>query len=217
MWTLKLEVDANNSTIGKLAIKHKIILHLFRICFSREDDNYYISSYAGVINGEPSATEEFKKDLENIDQIINKEFNDSFFVCSFREHKRYAAAFDPDIIFLEPWIINGCTGKHTLVISSWQKSKITEYSDAIKEHHESRITKITDTAVSNIFTFAVRPHLTEQQKKALAIAIKEGYYDYPRNIGLKELARISKISYSTFQAHLRKAEKKILPYSINTE
>ena len=44
------------------------------------------------------------------------------------------------------------------------------------------------------------------------LAIKHSYYDYPRKIELEKLADIMKISYSTYQAHLRKAEKKLLPF-----
>jgi predicted DNA binding protein len=44
------------------------------------------------------------------------------------------------------------------------------------------------------------------------LAIKNGYYSSPRKINVKELAKISKLSFSTFQVHLRKAEEKLIPY-----
>jgi predicted DNA binding protein len=36
-------------------------------------------------------------------------------------------------------------------------------------------------------------------------------YNYPKNIKMEDLAKKVKISYSTFQAHLKKAEGKIIP------
>ena len=45
----------------------------------------------------------------------------------------------------------------------------------------------------------------------MQIAINSGYYDYPKKITLPELAEKMQISYSTFQAHLKKAEGRIFP------
>ena len=56
------------------------------------------------------------------------------------------------------------------------------------------------------------PELTEKQKQAMNLAIKQGYYNYPRKISIEQLAKLSKLSFSTFHAHLRKAEQKLLPF-----
>jgi predicted DNA binding protein len=61
---------------------------------------------------------------------------------------------------------------------------------------------------------AVLPKLTNKQKQALDLAMKYDYYEYPRKIKLEKLAKFMKISLSTYQAHLRKAERKILPFVI---
>jgi predicted DNA binding protein len=58
----------------------------------------------------------------------------------------------------------------------------------------------------------LHPELTDKQKTAIELAIKNGYYEYPRKIELKKLAKIMKVSYSTYQAHLRKAEKSLIPF-----
>lgn len=53
--------------------------------------------------------------------------------------------------------------------------------------------------------------LTDQQRKALQLAIFNGYYEWPRRTNLEELARLMGISRQAYQAHLRKAEAKLLP------
>lgn len=58
----------------------------------------------------------------------------------------------------------------------------------------------------------VSPELTERQRRAMELAIKNGYYDSPRKTNIKKLAKISGLSFSTFQVHLRKAEEKLIPY-----
>jgi predicted DNA binding protein len=52
--------------------------------------------------------------------------------------------------------------------------------------------------------------LTEKQKRVLITAYRLGYYDNPRKIDSRELAKILNIANPTLIKHRRKAEKKIL-------
>ena len=52
--------------------------------------------------------------------------------------------------------------------------------------------------------------LTPRQKEALQLAYRDRYYDKPRKTTMEKLANEMAISKSTFQTHLRKAEKTIL-------
>jgi hypothetical protein len=52
--------------------------------------------------------------------------------------------------------------------------------------------------------------LTEKQRDVLIKAYKLGYYDRPRKIGSEELARRVNLSKSTWVAHRRKAERRLL-------
>jgi predicted DNA binding protein len=53
--------------------------------------------------------------------------------------------------------------------------------------------------------------MPEKQKQAMNLAIKNGYYNYPRKTNLDNLAKIAKVSKQTFQENLRKAENKLIP------
>jgi predicted DNA binding protein len=46
----------------------------------------------------------------------------------------------------------------------------------------------------------------------MVMAIKNGYYNYPRKTSIEKLAELSGLSFSTFHAHLRKAEQRLLPF-----
>jgi predicted DNA binding protein len=69
---------------------------------------------------------------------------------------------------------------------------------------EEKITSFTITSI--------QPELTNKQKRAVELAINNDYYEYPRKIELKKLAKLMNLSYSTYQAHLRKAEKKLIKF-----
>ena len=68
---------------------------------------------------------------------------------------------------------------------------------------------VEETKISDIFLPHIYPKISEKQKEAIELAVKNGYYEYPRKIDVKNLANISGLAFSTFQAHLRKAEQKI--------
>ena len=52
--------------------------------------------------------------------------------------------------------------------------------------------------------------LTEKQRRVLITAYKLGYYDVPKKIGSEELAHRLNLVKSTFVAHRRKAERRLL-------
>ena len=62
--------------------------------------------------------------------------------------------------------------------------------------------------VKTIAITTLMPNLTSKQYKAIELAINGRYYGYPRKIEIYKLAKIMGISYSTYQFHLRNAEKK---------
>jgi predicted DNA binding protein len=58
------------------------------------------------------------------------------------------------------------------------------------------------------------PSLTDKQKDALAVALMNGYYSWPRGVGLEQLARAAKISRRSMQERLRRAEAKLFPHLV---
>jgi predicted DNA binding protein len=52
--------------------------------------------------------------------------------------------------------------------------------------------------------------LTERQDKIAKVAFERGYFDYPKRISLRELARMFEVSPSTLSEILRKGQRKIV-------
>ncbi len=53
--------------------------------------------------------------------------------------------------------------------------------------------------------------ISDRQFEALQTAVKSGYYDSPRKVGVADLAKAMGVDEATYSEHLRKAENKILP------
>lgn len=52
--------------------------------------------------------------------------------------------------------------------------------------------------------------LTDNQEKIVKMAYQRGYYDFPKRIGVKDLAKIFSISPATLSEILRRGQKKII-------
>ena len=80
-----------------------------------------------------------------------------------------------------------------------------------KKHYSAKILKFKQEKINNISITSIMPSLSKQQYVAFNLAVNNGYYEFPKLITLDDLARLMKISYSTYQEHLKRAESKLLP------
>ncbi|MCU0798804.1 MAG: helix-turn-helix domain-containing protein [Candidatus Thermoplasmatota archaeon] len=55
-----------------------------------------------------------------------------------------------------------------------------------------------------------RESLTPRQEKIIKTALERGYYDFPKRIGIRELARLFDISTASVSETLRRGQKKII-------
>jgi len=81
--------------------------------------------------------------------------------------------------------------------------------------YKLKLLEFKQNKIKNLGYLTILPELTDKQKKAIELAIRSGYYEYPRKIHLEKLAKLSNLALSTYQAHLRKAERKLLPYIVS--
>ena len=70
-----------------------------------------------------------------------------------------------------------------------------------------KVSSIQDASFSSDSPLNV---LTDMQREVIITAFENGYYDFPKKIGVKELAAKLGIRGPTFIIHRRKAEKRIM-------
>jgi len=89
----------------------------------------------------------------------------------------------------------------TIILS--EKSVLKDIFDHLKSKSVEvdlvKLTKIDD-----------KETLTERQDKITQVAFDRGYFDYPKRISLRELARMFDVSPSTLSEILRKGQRKIV-------
>ncbi|MAH50897.1 hypothetical protein CMI37_34090 [Candidatus Pacearchaeota archaeon] len=166
---------------------------------------------AGFIFGEEKNKKAFAKDLKKQDWIINYEQNKDFGIAVIKEPLFTEIFWHPKIIQISPIIIHPKEKRHIWSFASFDRKLLEQVLETAEKFLGAKIIKFKQEKITNISFTRLLPELTDNQKKALEIALHHGYYDYPKKVKMEKLAKEMKISYSTFQAHLKKAEGKILP------
>lgn len=122
----------------------------------------------------------------------------------------YKLFYNPEIILTKPGFVDS-DGWEYYEFASWNRVALNKVIKSVQEKFDGELLKLKETSKYDLYFPKILPKLSDRQKEAISVAVKEGYYNFPRRKELNDLAKISKLSFSTFREHLRKAENKLLP------
>ncbi len=210
MWRLKLKLTSDSQFLGEMAKKHEVSMVGYPLSYWKDKKNIYLIS-AGFMFGEESNKQSIIKDIKKQPQYVESEQSGDFFIITTKQPLFSEPVYNPKIIRPNPTIINK-DGDHIWDLASFDRKELEKVIKFSTKYLNAKILVFRQEKISNISFIKILPELTDNQKKAMQLAINFGYYDYPKKITLPELAKKMKISYSTFQAHLKKAEGRIFPF-----
>ncbi len=210
MWVAKIKISSEGTLLGSISKKCGVDLTGYPISFSKKK-NYILAFLAGTIFGEEKNKKKFISIFKKSERVLNLEGKNDFFIVLLKEPLIFETFYNPMIIHVEPVFISK-GGYEIYHIASWKREEIMKFFELMEKLRKGELLKLREEKIENISITKILPELTDKQKKALQIAVENGYYEYPRKIELKKLAKIMGVSYSTYQAHLRKAEKKVIPF-----
>lgn len=210
MWVMKLKVESKNQFLGRMAIKHKVSMTGYPLSYYKDNKWIYLIQ-CGFMFGKEKNKKELVKDAKKQPELVKLELKKDFAILITKQPLFTEPVWDPRIIRPSPTIINYKEKKHTWELASFDRKLLENVLKFSKKYLGAEILKFKQEKISNISITRLLPELTKKQKRALEIAIHHGYYDYPKKITMEKLAKIMKVSYSTYQAHLKKAEGKIIP------
>jgi predicted DNA binding protein len=209
MWVMKLKLDSSKQFLGSFAIKHQVSMTGYPLSYYKENGKLFIIN-AGFIFGEEKNKKALIRDIKKRKELIELEIVEDFVVMIMETPLFTEPVYSPKIIRPSPVVINK-DGYHIWDLASFDRKILTQVLAFAEKYLGAKSLKFKEEKISNISFTHLLPELTKNQKKALELAINKGYYDYPKKIKMEKLAKLMGISYSTFQAHLKKAEGKILP------
>ena len=213
MWTIKIIIPATEKMlIGSRTKKYKVNVMGFPLSSFSKNKKFYTTVSVYLV-GEDSAKKEFLQDLKKDKRSIKIEMmNDNFGLWLIEQYPENKIFYNPLLIYMKPIIISK-NGEYIFEIASWDREHLNKIVKTIKkESYEGKLISIKQQKINELMITSVAPKLTVKQRRALELAIENGYYDYPRGIDVIQLAKRMGLAYSTYQFHLRKAEKKIIPF-----
>ena len=212
MWVAKFRLFSEESIYGQRVKKFNVDIYGYTLShYPFKNKMRFISS--GFLQGNPANKKAFLKDIRRDKRVIKLEKRDDFIVILTEEkiERDLKPFYDPAIIKIKPVLIDNKGFEHWEV-ASWERSSIEKLIVVAKKRKYFELLSIKKQKLSNIYVSNIYPTLSKGQKQAMETAIKNNYYDFPRETDLRKLAKLSGVSLSTFREHLRKAEKKIMPF-----
>ncbi len=211
MWTLKLRV-VHNCVIGNRCRKFKC--WAYTIPFGAWDEHgYSYTSHLHTVEGPKKNVEEFLIDLKKDKEIVHYErFGNTVFLVQKRKTKDVIIAHYNNKLFMVRPFYTSAEGNEYAEYCSWNKENLQECLQSMQKTPGMDIVveKFHQTKLGDIYVANPLPQLSGKQREALQLAIAHGYYNYPRKIELQQLAKLMKLTSSTYQEHLRKAEGKLI-------
>jgi len=210
MWICKIKLR-HDCVVGNRCAK-------FNVATAGIPFNIYVekgvtySPQLHTLNGAPNDVKAFIEDLGKEERVKELEVDgNKVFFIEVRKDKIPSTFYDPKLMFVKPNIVTP-DGFEYWEIATWDKSFLTEFFRNIRKHFkENEVLKIGESELKNIYFTHLMPVLTEKQQRAIEIALKNGYYEWPKRTDLKRLARIAGVSIATYREHLKRAESKMLP------
>jgi hypothetical protein len=209
MWVLKLKLSCENFLLGSLAHKFNVDLTGYPLGYYKDKNNLYVTG-AGLVIGDETNKKLFLNAIKKNTKFSNIEISGDFVVNVSTQPLYLEPVYNPRFIRPFPDFISR-DGYHIWEIASWDKKDLQPIIDIAKKYYDGKILKLKKEKLTNISFTSFLSELSTNQKKAFDLAVDEDYYSFPRKTNVHKLAKIMKVSYSTYQEHLRRAESKLIP------
>lgn len=225
MWICKFKVRDKENLLRQLIEENKLEAYYYPINYYIKKNKYFFIAIC-LIKGSEENKKIFYNKLQKLKFIIkqrkieelHREGDLLTIITSHTKNresrKNIRIFYNPEIIQIKPIVFHK-DGWEEWEIASINKKNIDKLIKTSENIYELELLKFYKGNIKNFGFLTILPDLTEKQDRALKLALEKGYYTYPRKISLDKLSKIAKLSFSTFQAHVRKAENKILSYIVS--
>lgn len=211
MWLAKFRIKHTNCILTPKCVKYNINDFVYLInCWN--DKKYFYYTEFHLLQGEGKDKEKFLQALKKEKTLYKLEQKGNQVFTLNREpleKQYYSPSFDRRLIQPKPIIVNK-DGYEYWEMACWEKEPLLRIMET--DVFKVKLQSIQRKKFVDIFLPQLSPKLAPQQKKAINLAVQEGYYEYPKQIDLERLSKIMNVKRQTFQEHLRRAEKKLVPF-----
>ncbi len=214
MWVAKFKLKDEQDIYSPLCEKYKIDFFAYPITNFKKNGKINLI-VAGDIYGEEKDKKKYLRELKKDKRVKSMErIGDFILIHAIHPISRETITeitifYNPQYIIINPVHVSK-DGLEYWEVGCLDRKELMKIINAAEKHYNGKLFSIKEEKISSVSIVNIFPNLTKKQKESIEIAYKNKYYNYPRKLTIKKLAKIVNKSYSTFQEHLRKAEKKII-------
>ena len=212
MWILRVRI-VHNCVIGNRCRKFRCASISMPIS-NWHEKGYSYTSHIHTLEGPQDRIKKFLADLKKDPEIVRMEVskNTVFLVQRRKTEDVITAHYTPKMFSVRP-VHATPEGYEYCEFASWKKDVLMDFVKGMQQSKgvDIVIERFQNTKLDTISYPKVMPKLSERQHEAFQLAVRQGYYKYPRKIELQQLAKLMNVSVSTYQEHLRRAEEKLVP------
>ncbi len=212
MWVAKFKNWHETCLIRPLCVKYKVTDFVYLLNSWTKGKKFYYTELH-ILEGEEKNKKKFVREFRKDKSIVKFEVEgNQIFTLNVlnAEHLHvYSYVFDPKLIYVKP-VVQRTDGFEEWELASWDKKPLMDIMKI--PDFEMELISVEEVKGANLFLPQIQPKISLKQKGAMQLAIKSGYYEFPRKVNLDKLAETTKVSKQTFQENLRKAENKLIPF-----
>lgn len=211
MWIGHFKVWHENCIYLKNSSKFDVVISMYPLSSYREK-GYVYHTNVNILSGKKENIKKFIAEIKKDKRCMQFKGSGNVYLS----HMKMKVAdfhttnyYTPKIFLLKPVVHKD--GKEDWYFGAWDKKIVTNLYKTFKKHFHVKLLSIKEKDITDIFIPHIMPKITEKQKEAIHLAIDNGYYEFPRKIDLDKLSKLMSVSRVTYQEHLRKAERKLIP------
>ncbi|MBW2967922.1 helix-turn-helix domain-containing protein [Candidatus Woesearchaeota archaeon] len=216
MWTAKLKLTHKESWTTQACKRHNVTVYVYPLTFFNDNDRDYITSYHYLV-GEEKNKKAYLEDIKSLPRMKELNVEGDHYIFKYfvpRGETRMLRNVVPGLIFTKP--SKACPdGWQYIEVAAWSKKILDQFIENTKKGYSIKFLKYGKEKVAKLVFPARNPNLSKMQEKVFRSAFELGYYQHPKRITIKQLAKRLKVSESTCREHLRVAESKIMPTMID--
>lgn len=214
MWHLKFKYKHSDCILAPLVEKYNLNVEFYPLGHYIKNDGVYTSAIH-TIKGNKNNIKKYLNSLSKNKNVVKLEVSKVIFTLTKEKSflKTYQTIYNPKFIYVSP-VYNSSDGFEILEIACWERQPLEDLIKVLEKAQTTihfEVLRFEEKKTEDVYVFGLFPELPEKQKQAIELAYKNGYYQFPKKTNLDNLAKTAKISKSTFQENLKKAEARLMP------
>lgn len=211
MWIARLRNWHKDCIIRPRCVRYNVSDHVQLINSWTEESGFYYTEMH-ILQGEEKSVAEFIRDFRKDKSIIKFEQKGNHIITLNKKKALegyYSIVFNHKLIYVKP-VLQRTDGYEDWHIACWTKEPIMDLMKI--PTFDMKLISIQQAKYTDLFLPQLMPKLSPKQKEAIELAVREGYYEFPKKTYLEDLSRTAKVKRQTFQEHLSRAEKKLISF-----